>query len=307
MGFRVSLVPLDLGTFIRGIDKLPEPSRPDTPTQQIGEGSIVDGRPKELSFDFGGDVKMEMVLIPAGEFPMGSPDSDKNAHSDEKPQHRVRITKPFYLGKYPVTQEQWEALMGGNPSSFSGPKNPVDTVAWAICQKFLEKLNRKFDAKPGKFELPTEAQWEYACRAGSTTRYCFGDDESQLSKYAWYGKNSGVKTHTIGEKKPNAWGLYDMHGNIWEWCADWYDGYKSFPVDDPSGPATGTTRVIRGGGGKFAASLCRSASRIHFEPWQSFSSLGFRVCLIPPEKWGAGRSERGAQERGGHVRLWKDR
>ncbi len=170
---------------------------------------------KTLAVDLGGRVKMEMILIPAGEFLMGSPDSDKDARADEHPQHRVRITKPFYLGKYLVTQEQWEAVMGNNPSHFKGLKNPVETVAWDDCQKFLEKLNAKIGTQGGKFVLPTEAQWEYACRAGSTTRYCFGDDKSGLGEYAWYWANSDKKTHPVGEKKPNAWGLYDMYGNAW--------------------------------------------------------------------------------------------
>ena len=116
------------------------------------------------------------------------------------------------MGKYLVTQEQWEAVMGNNPSQFKGPKNPMEEVSWDDCQKFLEQLNAK-SAAAEKFQLPTEAQWEYACRAGSKTRYCFGDDEKQLGEYAWYRENSGDKTHTVGEKKPNAWGLYDMHGN----------------------------------------------------------------------------------------------
>ncbi len=169
--------------------------------------------PKERTIDLGNGIKLEMVLIPPGEFLMGSPDSDKDSFPFEKPQHRVRITKPFYLGKCLVTQEQWEAVMGSNPSYFKGPKNPVETVSWDDCQQFLSKLNAKSAAGGGKFQLPSEAQWEYACRAGSKTRYCVGDDDSKLGEYASYDGNSGNKTHPVGEKKPNAWGLYDMHGN----------------------------------------------------------------------------------------------
>ncbi|MGA2257939.1 MAG: formylglycine-generating enzyme family protein [Thermoguttaceae bacterium] len=176
-------------------------------------GGKAKSPPKELTVDLGKGVKLELVLIPAGEFTMGSPDSDKDAASDEKPQHRVRITKPFYLGKYLVTQEQWEAVIGNNPSHFKGPpKNPVEQVSWGDCQQFLGKLNAKSAAGGGKFQLPSEAQWEYACRAGSKTRYCFGDEESGRGDYAWYAANSGSKTHPVGEKKPNAWGLYDMQG-----------------------------------------------------------------------------------------------
>ena len=231
-------------------------------------GGKTKSPPKELGVDLGKGIKLEMVLIPAGEFLMGSPDSDKDADADEKPQHRVRITKPFYLGKYLVTQEQWEAVMGSNPSYFKGPKNPVEQVSWEDCQKFLGKLNAKSAAGGGKFQLPSEAQWEYACRAGSTTRYCFGDDASKLGDYAWYHANSGDTTHPVGGKKPNAWGLYDMHGNVWEWCQDWYgEGYYAkSPADDPSGPTAGSIRVIRGGGWGLPAGVCRSASRGWFLP-----------------------------------------
>jgi formylglycine-generating enzyme required for sulfatase activity len=186
-------------------------------------------------------VKLEMVRIPAGEFMMGSPDSDKDAFSQEKPQHQVRITKPFYLGKYLVTQEQWEAVMGNNPSQFRGPKNPVEQVSWDVCQEFVKKLNAKSGPGGGKFQLPSEAQWEYACRAGSTTHYFFGDDkpyglpDKELDDYAWYDKNSGRKTHPVGAKKPNAWGLYDMHGNVEEWCQDRFnftDNISSITAQD---------------------------------------------------------------------------
>ena len=168
-------------------------------------------------------IGMKLVLVPPGEFDMGSPDSDKNASYKERPQHRVRITRPFYLAKYPVTQEQWEAVMGSNPSDFKGPKNPVETVSWDHCEVFLKKLNAKSAVHGGTFVLPTEAQWEYACRAGTTTKYCFGDDEAHLPEYAWYRVNAKDKTHPVGEKMPNPWGFYDMPGNVWEWCRDWYD------------------------------------------------------------------------------------
>ena len=148
-------------------------------------GSKTKIPPKEITVDLGRGVKLEMVLIPSGEFLMGSPDSDKDATAYEKPQHRVRITKPFYLGKYPVTREQWQAVMGNDPGSFKAPKNPAETVTWDDCQEFVKKLNAKSGSEGGTFQMPTEAQWEYACRAGSITRYCFGDDELKLGEYAW--------------------------------------------------------------------------------------------------------------------------
>jgi formylglycine-generating enzyme required for sulfatase activity len=242
--------------------------------------------PKDLTVDLGKGVKVEMVLLPAGEFMMGSLDSDKSADKDEKPQHRVRITKPFYLGKYLVTQEQWEAVMDNNPSLIKGPKNPVENVSWDDCQRFLEKLNTKIAMQLGKFVLPTEAQWEYACRAGSTTRYCFGDEVSSLGKYAWYGANSGNTTNPVGEKKPNEWGVYDMHGNVWEWCQDWYDGhyYANTPMDDPAGPATGSQHVFRGGCWGDDDTSCRSADRYAYGPGGRGCYLGFRVSLVPADK-----------------------
>ena len=231
-------------------------------------------------------IGMTLVLIPAGEFLMGSTDSDKDADPGEKPQHRVRITRPFYLGKYLVTQAQWQAVMGGNPSHFKGPENPVEMVSWNDCQVFLDKLNAKSDGRGGKFQLPTEAQWEYACRAGTTTRHYFGDEETGLGEYAWYLANSGGKTHPVGEKKPNAWGLYDMHGNVLDWCGDWYDGgyYASSPTDDPTGPSRGSLRVHRGGSwGSPPPGYCRSARRDWGTPDSRRNDLGFRVARVPAE------------------------
>jgi formylglycine-generating enzyme required for sulfatase activity len=248
---------------------------------------------EQISVDLGDGVTLAMVLIPAGEFLMGSPDAEKDASSGEKPQHRVRITKPFYLGKCLVTQEQWQAVVGGNPSRFKGPQNPVERVSWQDCQAFLGKLNAKvgrphpgpLPVGQGEFRLPTEAQWEYACRAGSTTSYCFGDDQSQLGAYAWYNQNSDDKTHPVGEKKPNAWGFYDMHGNVWEWCQDWHDEgyYAKSPMDNPTGPATGLSRVFRGGGWNSDARGCRSANRGRLSPGAREDHLGLRVSLVPTE------------------------
>jgi formylglycine-generating enzyme required for sulfatase activity len=241
--------------------------------------------PKELTFDLGG-VKLEMVFIPAGEFIMGSPDSDSAAFPWEKPQHRVRITKPFFMGKYLVTQEQWKSVMGNNPSQFKGLKNPVETVSWDDCQEFLVKLNGKFGTGREEFQLPTEAQWEYACRAGSTTRYYFGNETLGLSEYAWYRGNSGWKTQPVGENKPNAWGLYDTHGNVWEWCSDWYDDRYNAgsPTDDPPGPSRGSDRVSRGGGWSDAALDCRSAFRYGHQPDHRGGNLGFRVARVSVEQ-----------------------
>jgi formylglycine-generating enzyme required for sulfatase activity len=283
----VALVVLVVGGLVAsGCSNQAEPTKLDAKTQDTGNGDKTHTLPKKLTVDLGGGVKLEMVLIPVGEFTMGSPDMDKDAKDVEKPQHRVRITKPFYLGKYLVTQEQWEAVMGGNPSEFKGPKNPVETVSWDDCQQFFGKLNATSAAGGGKFQLPTEALWEYACRAGNKTKYCFGDDDSKLGDYAWYDANSDNKTHPVGEKKPNAWGLYDMHGNVWEWCQDWFANgyYKESPVNDPTGAAMGSNRVLRGGSGISPAGYCRSAFRDSNVPGSRFYNLGLRVSLIPADK-----------------------
>lgn len=216
---------------------------------------------------------MEFILIPAGEFSMGSEDG----YDNEKPVHLVRITKPFYLGTYQVTQEQWQAVMGNNPSHFTGdPNRPVDTVSWHDAQRFLQRLNERDVEKT--YRLPTEAEWEYAARAGSTGAYCFGDDVRLLKEYAWYG-DAGGTTHPVGQLKPNAWGLYDMHGNVWEWCHDGLRTYTSASVSDPLGPTTKDAhRVLRGGGWVVDARYVRSALRFASVPGDRGDDVGFRCA-----------------------------
>jgi formylglycine-generating enzyme required for sulfatase activity len=197
------------------------------------------------TIDLGEGVKMEFVLIHPGSFVMGTSE-ETDPDGDATPPHRVPLTQPFYLGKYEVTQEQWEKVMGRNPSHFKGAKLPVETVSWNACQEFLAKLQKMTGRK---FALPTEAQWEFACRAGTSTPWSFGDSDATLGNYAWNRDNSGQTTHAVGEKQPNAWGLYDMHGNVAEWCADWYakHTYSRGLATDPSGPPSGDARIVRGG------------------------------------------------------------
>jgi formylglycine-generating enzyme required for sulfatase activity len=228
-------------------------------------------------------------LIPAGKFLMGSPDADGQPCTDEKPQHHVHITRPFCLGVHPVTQSQYASLMGTNPSYFQGDGNrPVEQVSWEEANAFCRKLLEAVRGEVGGWvcRLPTEAEWEYACRAGTTTRYCFGDDAAGLGEYAWFDDNSCGTTHPVGQKKPNAWGLYDMHGNVWEWCQDWYSDayYASCPIEDPVGPSQAFLRARRGGSWSYDAGYCRSANRSRYTPVDRCHNLGFRLALVPPGK-----------------------
>ena len=245
----------------------------DVPSERVPErdGTVPVFTPGQTrTVDLGGGVTLEMLWVPPGDFTMGSNDGD----SDEKPPHQVTLTQGFWLGKYEVTQEQWERVMGSNPSNFKGAKNPVECVSWDDAQAFCKK--------PGNgLRLPTEAEWEYACRAGSTTAYCFGESHSGLGDYAWYNDNSGSKTHPVGGKKPNAWGLYDIHGNVWEWCQDWYGDYPRGSVTDPTGRTSGTYRVLRGGSWNCGPAYCRSASRFGRPPGRRVTFVGVRVARTP--------------------------
>jgi formylglycine-generating enzyme required for sulfatase activity len=209
---------------------------------------------------------------------MGSSTSETERNSDEGPQHRVRITKPYYVGKYEVTQAQYLLVMGMTPGKFKGSDRPVEAVTWNDATEFCRRLVHQ----TGKtVRLPTEAEWEYACRAGSTTRFCFDESDGPLGDYAWYISNSGRKTHPVGGKRPNAWGLYDMHGNVWEWCADWYDEgyYANSPRENPSGPTNGDSRVLRGGGWYGNGNNCRTAYRHWNGPTNRNYNIGFRVVV----------------------------
>ena len=209
---------------------------------------------------------------------MGSPASENDRDEDEFPQ-RVTLAKSFYLGVTEVTQEQYRRVLEVNPSRFKCPQNPVESVSWKDAVQFCRKLSAMPAAKTAGhvYRLPTEAEWEYACRSGTTTAYGFGDDASRLGDYGWFGSNSGSKTHPVGEKKPNAWGLYGMHGNVWEWCQDWYGEYPSGSATDPTGATSGSYRVLRGGGWYGSARDCRSAYRNRNSPVYRSDDLGFRV------------------------------
>ncbi len=202
--------------------------------------------------------------IPSGSFMMGD-------REDGLP-HKVIITKWFEMGKYEVTQAQWEALMGRNPSDFKGANLPVENVSWDDAQAFISALNARNDGYV--YRLPTEAEWEYACRAGTTGDY---GGTGNLHEMGWYDGNSNRQTHPVGQKKPNAWGIYDMHGNVWEWVQDWYKGYSGEVETDPQGASTGSSRVYRGGGWLCPAARCRSALRLDFSPGGRGGHLGFRL------------------------------
>ncbi len=239
---------------------------------------------------------MEFVRIQPGEFLMGCSTGDDECDDNEKQAHRVEITKAFEIGKYEVTQAQWQSVMGTNPSRFRGSDRPVEQVSWNAVQQFLEELNAQQDGY--RYRLPTEAEWEFAARAGTTGAYA-----GPLDDLGWYGNNSGGiylnadalwrtdestygrrlsdngnQTHPVGQKQPNRWGLFDMHGNVWEWVQDWYgaDYYREGPPSDPAGPPTGQHRVQRGGAWFDGAWNTRVSSRLTLEPNGRSINIGFR-------------------------------
>jgi formylglycine-generating enzyme required for sulfatase activity/tetratricopeptide (TPR) repeat protein len=225
-------------------------------------------------------IGMKFALIPAGEFMMGSPADEKGVWEEEGQVHNVKISKQFYLGIYPVTQQQWKILMGENPSYFKGDNLPVENVSWDNILRFIIKLNEKEGSD--KYRLPSEAEWEYAVRGDTRTRYYFGDDESELDDYAWYLDNSEGRTHPVGQKKPNQWGLYDMHGNVWEWVQDkWHRSYDDAPEDGSAWESGDVSfRVVRGGSWGFGAWFCRSAIRMRKVHSAHGGILGFRLLRI---------------------------
>ncbi len=226
---------------------------------------------------------MELAWIPAGSFLMGYP-ADETARLAIETQHRVTLTKGFLVGVYLVTQAQWRAVMGDNPSYFEGDDRPVEMVSWEDCQEFCKQLNLK--AGRAAYRLPTEAEWEYACRAGTTTPFSFGEtvspEQVNYDGHHPYGKGRKgqyrQQTTPVGSFPANAWGLYDMHGNVWEWCQDWYGPYPQNNSTDPQGSINGKARVLRGGSWVDGASYCHAAYRGRFEPGSRDQSFGFRVC-----------------------------
>jgi len=271
-----------------GRSSLPQ-GAPETPASVIRYGLAPGpfaGVPGPLTLDLGNGVTMELVYIPPGRFMMGSPASEsKSGRSMDETQHEVTITKGFYLGKYEVTQAQYQAVMGANPSNWKEANRPVEQVSWNDATEFCSRMTQRVGRQ---VRLPTEAEWEYACRAGTTAAFHFGDslsaDRANFDgNYPYGGAAKGVfrqETTRVGSFQPNAWGLCDMHGNVWEWCSDWYGTYPTGAVSDPQGAAGGTFRVVRGGSWYSLGYSCRSAYRFRFESVVRDLIIGFRALVV---------------------------
>ena len=253
-------------------------------------------------------VQMRLRWIPAGRFQRGSPESERGRHPDEGPQHGVELIRGYWLAETPCTQAEWEAVMGENPSHFKGEgERPVEQVSWEDCQEFCRRVE---EARPGVgIRLPTEAEWEYACRAGKESAYHDGSEctepegkDPALLRLGWFGGNSDGRTHAVRQLKANGWGLYDVHGNVWELCEDWFGKYKARDERDPKGPDAGSGRVARGGGWYGSAQHCRAAYRFSGHPSKRVQNIGVRFAAVPVSQAGEGGSEGSGRQRGDEGR-----
>ena len=250
-------------------------SSSNTSGYSSGSSSMASGS-NAISIPVKNGISIEMVKVEAGTFMMGATSEMKDPYSDEKPVHQVTLTNDYYMGKYEVTQALWQAVMGSNPSNFKGDNLPVEKVSWNDCQEFISKLN---SLTGRKFRLPTEAEWEYAARGGKKSRGYQYSGSRKISDVAWYDRNSGSKTHPVGTKQANELGIYDMSGNVWEWCSDWYGSYSSSSQTNPTGSDSGTNRVRRGGSWCYIARICRSSYRYGDAPDLRRLYLGLRLAL----------------------------
>ncbi len=288
--FNNPVIPDDMGNFetFTDIERLE--------TSHIEFGKIIDASAFEEEFGPVENDSLLMLKCPKGSFLMGSHKNELGRQADETC-HNVEFSSDFYIGKFPVTQFQYYAIMGINPSKFNGNDNPVENVSWFDAIEFCNKLNAKTDGLRPRgflFALPTEAQWEYACRATMKTSLNCGYDITSekgccpnLDRFGWYNDNSKDKTHPVGEKRANFWGIHDMHGNVWEWCSDWYepfnDDFSDVTLTNPDGPDEGNVKVCRGGCWSIPPRFCRSAIRFRVSPDAKYETLGFRVAMVRSE------------------------
>jgi formylglycine-generating enzyme required for sulfatase activity len=287
-------------TKLKGVRRLVEELLTLQPREELRRLlATLPGPPDRLS----NAVGMTLALIPAGSFRMGSPDGEAERGKDEGPVHEVRITRPFYLGVHPVTQAQYQRVMGSNPSHFhagdgGGPEHPVDQVTWDEAMEFCRRLSASPEERAAgrEYRLPTEAEWEYACRAGTATPFWWGASASSTQanfkgSHPYGGGEKGPyprRTTRVGAYSANPWGLHDVHGNVWEWCADWFDEacYANSSIEDPLGPESGSGRVLRGGSWHSVGGSCRAAFRCRYAPGSRYSSIGFRTALTAPQDEG---------------------
>lgn len=266
--------PLQLSTEGVELKRGGENITTDSAMVQRGSDTDFEDEPTSLSLDVIKKLREEMILVPSGEFLMGALPSDVSAQDDEKPRHRVKVSNAFFIGVTEVTQTQFEAVMGMNPSRFIGADRPVESVTWDEAVEFCKRLSIKTNEI---YRLPTEAEWEYACRAGTESIYFWGNAFD--GAFAWYRANSDGRTHPVGQKKPNDWGLRDITGNVWEWCSDLYseDYYSNSPKSDPRGVKIGVSRVYRGGSWINSASMHRASDRLRVTPDARDDNIGFRI------------------------------